>query len=547
MDVDVAGMLDAFEGMAFDKPDLYVVNDSGLKFEVELTGGGGDLDFWIGGQRVTLDCTTGAGTGGRARVALTAGSDANNPTTNYLYVTASGATGTLAASTSLPTGAFAWIGKVVVPDATTWATTGEYLIQRYTEATVNSSRGLFSHAREKLRALGAVYIDGGSHTTDITVNGGAPDNVHLNVSQASVYQLHRQTFPATATGPYYYGNGTDIYEKITDLNAALKTDDGTAIGNLDRFNLVIWGAVNYSTGDCKLYVNLPGDVYSTDADAMADSNNTADYSVPDDMRSVGFLIARIALRYGTADSGTWTELGTYSLLGTPVGARSGGAGAVASNEFDDSLFRVYDNTDSTKKLAFQVSGITTGTTRTITVPDANCSLRTQGAESIYIPADKITANTTNGPASATEETTNGVMLPALDFDNTTNERAGFSIAMPKSWNLADPDVYVYWKDATTAGSGTVVWSVSARAVGNDDAIDGSFPALALVTTDTFIASGDLHVTSALGVEIENTPASEDVLFFRVERLPGHASDNYTQDARLLGVKIVYTTNAENDD
>jgi hypothetical protein len=40
----------------------------------------------------------------------------------------------------------------------------------------------------------------------------------------------------------------------------------------------------------------------------------------------------------------------------------------------DSLFRITDNSDTTKKVAFDASGITTGNTRTITIPDANITL-----------------------------------------------------------------------------------------------------------------------------------------------------------------------------
>lgn len=41
---------------------------------------------------------------------------------------------------------------------------------------------------------------------------------------------------------------------------------------------------------------------------------------------------------------------------------------------DDSTFTIFDDGDSTKEIAFQASGITTGTTRTITMPDANVDL-----------------------------------------------------------------------------------------------------------------------------------------------------------------------------
>jgi hypothetical protein len=39
--------------------------------------------------------------------------------------------------------------------------------------------------------------------------------------------------------------------------------------------------------------------------------------------------------------------------------------------FNDANFLLYDNSDSTKNLAFQLSGLTTGTTRTLTAPDAS--------------------------------------------------------------------------------------------------------------------------------------------------------------------------------
>lgn len=38
---------------------------------------------------------------------------------------------------------------------------------------------------------------------------------------------------------------------------------------------------------------------------------------------------------------------------------------------NDNVFTVQDNSDTTKKLQLQLSGITTGTTRTLTIPDAN--------------------------------------------------------------------------------------------------------------------------------------------------------------------------------
>jgi hypothetical protein len=44
---------------------------------------------------------------------------------------------------------------------------------------------------------------------------------------------------------------------------------------------------------------------------------------------------------------------------------------------DDNGFRVRDNSDATKQLAFECSGISTTTTRTMTVPDENGTISTQ--------------------------------------------------------------------------------------------------------------------------------------------------------------------------
>ncbi len=49
---------------------------------------------------------------------------------------------------------------------------------------------------------------------------------------------------------------------------------------------------------------------------------------------------------------------------------SGGVG----NELADNVFRIQDNSDATKEIAFEASGISTGTTRTITMPDEDVTL-----------------------------------------------------------------------------------------------------------------------------------------------------------------------------
>jgi hypothetical protein len=53
---------------------------------------------------------------------------------------------------------------------------------------------------------------------------------------------------------------------------------------------------------------------------------------------------------------------------------SGSINVTAGLVAQDSTFEIRDNADATKKVQFQVSGVTTATTRTLTVPDANTTL-----------------------------------------------------------------------------------------------------------------------------------------------------------------------------
>lgn len=82
--------------------------------------------------------------------------------------------------------------------------------------------------------------------------------------------------------------------------------------------------------------------------------------------------------------------GTWLINRNPAGIyiRTANTGTRASDwtyagafpdVFNDANFLLYDNADSTKNLGFQLSGITTGTTRTLTVPDKSGTIATTDA------------------------------------------------------------------------------------------------------------------------------------------------------------------------
>ena len=352
-----------------------------IYMEVEAEGGG-DVDFIFGNALYTLDCTTGAGSGGKARIALTEGADSNNPVENWVSAIVSGPDAILAVSTSHPTGTYANIAIVTVPDDTTFTAEGAYGFQRATESLTLASNGALHHQREKLREGHAHWVSGAAPTLSIVP--GTPDTVHLNTSGGVVRQLHRQTWGSTTSSKYYYGNGTTPWDDIADLSAALSTDDGSSMSG-KYFNLVIFGAMSKS-GSSKVYVNLPTGFYNSAVNAQADPNNTAVTSLPSELSNIGFLIARLVLRHQASGGGTWTEVEVIDLRDTLPSAAGGGASTVAATQFSDANFDVFNNTDPTKILTLNVSGVSTGTTVDLAVPDASGTIGLEQGSTALINA-----------------------------------------------------------------------------------------------------------------------------------------------------------------
>jgi hypothetical protein len=84
---------------------------------------------------------------------------------------------------------------------------------------------------------------------------------------------------------------------------------------------------------------------------------------------------------------------------------------------------------------------------------AGSKFNVNGKHLVPILAASMQAATTNGAAAgAVETTTNKVLYRTLDFDTTTQEFAGFSIPMPKSWDESTVTFRARW----TAASGSAV-------------------------------------------------------------------------------------------
>jgi len=125
--------------------------------------------------------------------------------------------------------------------------------------------------------------------------------------------------------------------------------------------------------------------------------------------------------WGGQLNANWTSV---DALLAAAGIKTGGG-----LEPTDSLFRIVDNADATKKLAFEVSGITAGNTRTLTVTDRSLAIpaNAAGPSSLVLAEDTDNGShtaTITAPAALTANRT--YTLPDEDGTMVTTARVASS-------------------------------------------------------------------------------------------------------------------------
>lgn len=354
---------------AFVEKAITTVTSDGATITLSIEqSGGGDLTIVFSDGYYTYD-TTPADT-----ITLTAGTD-TVPVINYVYILQSTKALTVSTVDWPEDVEHARIAIVSCQTAASLQTQGPYKHHQYTDDVNEASeQGHISDMTYWIRAQNATWHEGVEQTYTITTNAGSADNVILTTAVGEVLQLHENAFPAFTGTPdvYVINDSVTPYTIITDLNAALTDSTGASMSG-KYFSLVIWGVVNQNTGDCKLFLNLPSGSYSNIAQIEQDVSSYTNYNIPITYKGVGFLISEWKLRHQSAASGTWTSIEEIDLRGSIPSVIAGGGNATIS-EFIDTAFRVFDDGDDSKELAFQCSGITTATTRTMAIPDLDGTL-----------------------------------------------------------------------------------------------------------------------------------------------------------------------------
>ena len=120
---------------------------------------------------------------------------------------------------------------------------------------------------------------------------------------------------------------------------------------------------------------------------------------------------------------------------------------VAPTAFSDDVFRVQDDGDATKKIAFQVSGVTTATTRTYTAPDASGTL-------VLDTAAQVVSNKAMGPGWTIQDSDQSHVYNIVPGDQTSNA----DLRLPVLTSSAD--TIVVTNEAQTLQNKTITLSTN---------------------------------------------------------------------------------------
>ena len=189
----------------------------------------------------------------------------------------------------------------------------------------------------------------------------------------------------------------------------------------------------------------------------------------------------------------------------------------------------------------------TGVAKAVDAGDNTGAIKIAGKETMWVPAAAMYGATTNGAdAQQVETTATRPDLKVLDFDKDTDEFAQFSVAFPKSWNEGTITYQVYWTPGST-NTGDCIFGLQGVACADNDTIDVAYGTAVNVTDAGIGTVEDQQISAESGaVTIAGSPAAGEITYFQLFRDANAGGDTFTADARVIGVRIFFTTDAAND-
>jgi hypothetical protein len=302
--------------------------------------------------------------------------------------------------------------------------------------------------------------------------------------------------------------------------------------------------------------------------AATGSGATVTWGASDKGWKIGYFDG-VATNTGVYDTGFSTAAGDVTLTGTQtLTNKTLTSPKIGTNILDTSGNELLNLTATGSAIseftlanaASGVSGPTLSTTSSETnvgininpkgtgvLKSGSAAIKIAGTETMWIPSNALYLPTTNPADAATVETTAlRPELKVLDFDASTAQYAQFAIAMPKSWNLGTVTYQVFWTPSTT-NTGNCIFGLQGVSCTEGDTADVAF-GTAIEVTDAGIGTvEDVQMTAvSSAMTIAGSPADDDQTFFQLYRDAADGSDTFTGEARVLGIKLFYTTDAAND-
>jgi hypothetical protein len=208
------------------------------------------------------------------------------------------------------------------------------------------------------------------------------------------------------------------------------------------------------------------------------------------------------------------------------------------------LDQTADNVLSINTQSITTAALTLGSTALTATGDEINALKVQGKETIYVPASGMYPNSTNGCDGPEQiELANGPELKVLDFDPSTEQFAQFSVVFPKSWNEGTVTFQAFF--TVDGGHGTIGWGLSGVSIADGVSTNTAFGTNVLATAKAHSGvANDLDVSVESGAVTIASAAADCYTFFQIMR--DATNDTNAADARLMGIKLFFTTNAKND-
>jgi len=367
----------------------------------------------------------------------------------------------------------------------------------------------------------AANIEKGYLVVDKTNRSGSSYSLTFKVTSQTgvVLRALPQNKSSAPVTTFCYHNGTDVIDASKDV--AISFTDGQYIADNSGNELVTFGVTGSAVNEVKITnaaTGTAGPIIAANGESNVNLN----------LRPAGTGVITVGT---TAANATITSKGAHDLiLSTNEGSSSG-------------TITITDAANG--NITLTPNG--TGEVQATDQADATAAVKIAGKETIFVPAQAMFGTTTNGAdAQAVETTATRPELKVLDFDASTAEYAQFSIAMPKSWNLGTVTYQVFWSPSNT-DTGDAIFGLQGVSCTEGDTADVAFGTAVEVTDAGIGTVEDVQMTAESGaITIAGSPADDDYTFFQLYRDAADGSDDFTGDARVLGIKLFYTTDEAND-